>query len=486
MTFSISCNNWLDLKPESGILGEDYWKTKEQLKAAVMGCYGSLLAPPEGGTSLAKLFFLWGELRADMLSPSLGTTSEEQSIMNVSIDPGNSIVNWSPVYQTINYCNTVIKHAPEAFKSDQTLTKEKFDSYMAEAKGLRALMYFYLVRSFKEVPLKLKPTDSDDDIKNLPKSSQEEVFNQIIKDLNDAEKGASLTYGNQAADKGRITRYTINAIQADVYLWIGDYSKCVSACNKIINSGKFGLIPSGEGWFTTLYRDGNSNESIFEFQFDRQKLNPFYNMFGSGNKEFIAANRVMDIVYTTPDPDDPDVEEDIRADGGSLRADDGTIWKYIGENRDNMISSDGSFTHWFVYRYPDILLMKAEALAQIGGRGQDALDLVKRVRDRANALPGTNEEPDPENKNGVTRFILDERAREFMFEGKRWYDILRYIKRDHFEHLDYLLNMVPNLVTPEKVNTTKAKFRNPNSLYFPIYQDEIETNKNLKQNPFYE
>jgi len=477
-----SCTKKLDQKPSDGILGEDYWKTKEQVRAAVIGCYGSLLDDPGGSSmSLSELFFLWGELRADMISPSLGTSAEENDIMNVNTLPTNSITNWRPVYSTINYCNTVIAFAPKAMETDKTFTQQTLDGYVAEVKALRAMLYFYLVRSFGDVPLKLTPTSSDDEIVALAKSSQQEVLAQILSDLNDAESKAAVTYGSQASDKGRVTRYTINALQADVYLWMDKYSEAVTACDKVINSRKFGMVAAGSAWFSTVFRTGNSNESIFEFQFDAQKLNPLYGMFALGNKEFVAANRVMDAVYST---DNLSGLKDIRGDGASVRASDGLIWKYAGKNGTDLAAVSDAYTHWFVYRYPDVLLMKAEALAQLN-RGQEALDIVYTVRTRAGALAATDNHPSPSNVEEVARFVLDEQARESMFEGKRWYSVLRYVKRNNYAHIDYLLDMAASIVPANTVHTTQTKLLDHNSHYFPIYFYELQTNKNLVQNPFY-
>jgi hypothetical protein len=477
-----SCTKRLDQKPSDGIIREDYWKTKEQVRAAVIGCYGSLLGDPTNtGVALPEQLFLWGELRADMLAPSLGTNNMEFEIMNVNTTAANTIVNWRPVYRTINYCNTVIDFAPAVTQNDKTFTQEALDAYVAEAKAIRALLYFYLARSFGDVPLKLTSTSSDEEIANIAKSPQQDVLNQVIKDLNEAESKAMLTYGNTASDKGRITRYTINTIQADVYLWMDKYAEALAACNKVINSKRFGLIAAGSAWFNTLYHTGNSSEGIFELQFDAQKLNTFYSLFAVSGKQFVAANRVMDLVYTS---DDLSGLKDIRSDGAAVRSSDGLIWKYVGKNNKDIIAQSDSYTHWFVYRYADVLLMKAEALAQTG-KGQEALDLVSTIRTRAGALDATNTHPDPANVSEVSRFILEERAREFMFEGKRWYDVLRYVKRNNYAQLDYLLDMVAGTVPANTVRTTQAKMRDHNSHYFPIYEYELQTNKNLEQNPFY-
>jgi hypothetical protein len=480
---AVSCKKWLDLQPQDGITGAEFWKTKEQVQAAVIGAYSSLLGSATGAKSLSESFFLWGELRADMLATTTNTTNEENDIINVSILPTNSIVNWRGVYQTINYCNTVLDYAPKVLDKDKTFSQDALNKYLAEAKTLRALMYFYLVRTFGEVPLKIKSTSSDQEIVQIPKSSQETVLAQIVQDLADAEPNAVLSYGNQASDKGRVTRFTVNAIQADVYLWMDKYPECITACNKIINSNRFGLIDgsSSNAWFSNLYGTGNSNESIFEFQFDRQKLNTFYTLF-MGRRHFLANPTVMDEVYTM-DFIDPN-NKDIRGDGASVRSSDGVIWKYVGLNNTAARAQEESYAHWIVYRYADILLMKAEALNE-SGNGVEALDYVYSVRARARALPATDKAPDPADKNGVADFILEERQREFAFEGKRWYDLLRNAKRNNYQRLNILLEMVAKTVPPDRQQSAIAKFHDKNSHYLPIYAYELSTDKQLVQNPFY-
>ncbi len=478
-----SCKKYLDLKPTDGIIRQNFWQTKEQVQAAMFGCYASLLGAPAGISDrpLAEYFFLWGELRADMLSSSFGITAEELDIMNVNILSSNGIANWRSVYRTINYCNTVIDYAPQVMANDKTFTDEALASYIAEAKTLRALMYFYLVRSFRDVPLKLTSTSSDDQLEQLPKSSAAEVLDQIVKDLSESEPALPLTYNNPASDKGRITRYTLNALQADVYLWMEKYPETITACDKIINSGKFGLVPGSANWFNTVFANGNSYEGIFEFQFDRQKLNSFYTLFRT-NPHYTASNIVYDDIFTADGQNDL---KDLRFDGASVRANDGLIWKYIGIDNNSLRVQGESFAHWFVYRYPDILLMKAEALAKIG-KGQDALDIIYRIRSRASALPDTDRPGLTANDtDGILDFILEERSREFAYEGKRWYDILRHAKRDNYKHLDLLLNMVSQTVPGNLQQSAIAKYKDPNSHYLPIYQYEIQTDKNLEQNPFY-
>jgi len=483
---AVSCKKWLDLKPTDGITGAAYWQTKEQVQASVTGCYASLLGSPNGSRSLSELLFLWGELRADMLATTTFTLGEELDIMNVNILPTNTITNWRSVYQTINYCNTVIDFAPQVLAKDPTFTQDMLNRSVAEAKGLRALMYFYLVRSFGDVPLKIKATSSDQDIEQIPKAKKDSVLIQIVKDLNEAEPNAVISFGDRASDKGRLTKYTINAIQADVYLWMDRYADCITACNKIINSNQFGLIDGSNAtnWFNTLYVNGNSNESIFEFQFDNQRQNTFYSLLASPSKHLVSNPLVLSD-YFSVDFVNP-LNIDIRGDGASARSTDNMIWKYSGLSNDNRTqrASTQYSAHWYVYRFADILLMKAEATNQLGN-GQEALELVTRIRNRATALAITNTNPSPSDKDGVADFILQERAREFAYEGKRWYDLLRNAKRNNYQRLNILLQMVANTVPPDRQQSAIAKFRDPNSHYFPIYYYELQTDRQLEQNPFY-
>jgi hypothetical protein len=179
-----------------------------------------------------------------------------------------------------------------------------------------------------------------------------------------------------------------------------------------------------------------------------------------------------------------DLNRDIRAEGAAVRSSDASIWKLVASDFNSLRAIDQSFTHWFVYRYADILLMKAEALSQLD-RGAEALVEVYRVRNRANALSATNDAPNPLDKNAVADFILKERGRELSFEGKRWYDILRNAKRNNYQRLDILLNTVQYSVPPDRQQGAINKYRDFNSHYFPIYFYEIQTNKLLVQNPFY-
>lgn len=496
-----SCSKWLELKPEDGLIRDDYWKTKEQLKASVMGCYASLL----GGSKLplAKYLFIWGELRGDMVVPGIEVSSDEDAatlntlkrdeldLIRTQISSDNSLTNWEAIYRTINFCNTVIKFGPEVMESDNTLSETVLKAYLSEVYALRGLMYFYLLRTFGEVPLKLTPTSSDFEIVPIAKSSQEEVHAQIISDLKYAAENGSVTYGNMMEDRGRITQSTAYTILADAYLWVEDYQNCIDACAKVKQSGKYQLFPAGTlqvDWFRNVFVNGNSVESIFEFQFDNQKSNPFWDMFAVSAKEFKAADWIAEGGLYGADINDKD-NQDIRGNGTSMMEANGYINKFTGTR-----TSSTSFTHWFVYRYSDILLMEAEALTWLEPgnveNGNKALSLVNQIRIARNALPAVSgnvvEVPEPGNTEDVSEYIFNERAREFAFEGKRWYDILRNAKRNGYANEKMLLDIVSASAEPSKQQTVINKYKDRRSHYLPIYSYELQTNKALVQNPFYQ
>lgn len=476
LIMSSSCKKWLDTQPRDGITRQGFWKTKEDIQAAVSGCYASLLAPPPGvgDKALTEYIFMFGEIRADMIDAGPGITNEEKDIFDVNIVESNSVSRWSAFYRTINFCNTVLDYAPAVKDIDPTLTTEQLNAYLSEVLALRSMMYFYLVKTFRDVPLKLTSTSKDTDLQDLPKTAGADILNQIVNDLKKAEAGAVTTYGNTVSDKGRITKYTVNAILADVYLWMDNYTGCLAECNKIIASQRYALQSAGSLWYFNVFYNGSSTETIFEFNNVSSVNNVFYNLLIQAKKRFIASAYVASDVYM-PDDVDPDRYYDIRGDV-FYRNSDFSIVKWGTENP--------SFVNWQAYRITDIMLMKAEALAQTNA-GTEALALINEIRLKRNAVTATAQTPDVEDKDGICDYILAERSREFAFEGKRWYDILRMAKRDNYRRLDLLINIIAQTVSPALQQSAIVKFRDVNSHYFPIYEAELFADPKLVQNPFY-
>jgi len=503
LVLSCSCNKYLTLYPQNGTIRQQFWQNKEQVLSAVIGIYSSLIqgTPNSAGNNngdrqMADFLFKWGELRADNTTYGPIVLGDDLNVLDGNILPTNTDVQWYSLYRTINLCNTVLLYAPAVPSIDPTLTTTQLNAYMAEALAIRSLMYFYLVRTFGDVPLKLTPTSTDNDLTQLAKTPQADIIKQILSDLTTAESNSVKNYDingvkNIPYNKGRVTTFMINALQADIYLWTYDYTNCITACNKVINSGQFGLVAGNSNFFNAVYSNGNSSESIFEFQYDGSttQVNPFYQMFNIGSGivggTLAAQINVRGALFPVDQNNahNEDVRAAIAANGGT-----GAIAKWIGTpNSSALLSATTSFRHWIVYRYAEILLFKAEAEAYTGA-GADALNLVLSIQNRANAIIDPQLSlplPSASDADGVAGYVLDERDREFVFEGKRWYDLVRYARRNFPTTLHILTDPIAVNALPSLQQILVTKYKDPNSLFLPIYYTEINLDPNLVQNPYY-
>lgn len=490
-----SCDSYLELAPENGVIRSEFWLKKEDVHASVIGIYSSLLKYPPGvklppgvaNNSISELLFYFGELRGGMVTSGAVDDDIQRDIkdfVNTNILSSNDLTNWAPFYRTINYCNSVIDLAPGVRKLDPTFTETQLNNYLSEALAIRAYMYFTLARTYRDVPLKLTASLTDLDDYQLPASSQSLVFEQVLKDLNLAEQYAVESYGSSiaanASNKGRITIHAINAMKADVYLWMDKYDEALEATNKVINSGKFRLV-NASSWFTNVFAIGNSTESIFEFQYSEINPNPFYGVFiltPTVKSNATLVEELFGIDFAVAE------NKDIRGAKASYTPGTDDIYKYVGIT-DDVSKGVISDTHWFLYRYTDVLLMQAEALIQLN-RGDEALKIITDIRTSRKALDKTAPTTiDPSDKAMMTNYLLAERAREFAFEGKRWYDLLRNAKRNNYERLDILTDLALATAPADQKQSVVAKLKDSNTHYLPIHDYEMRTNKLLVQNPFY-
>ena len=513
-----SCNDWLDLDPVDGVMKSEFWKNKEDVHSAVIGCYTSLL-----NQDLMTRIIYWGELRGDMVTPG-NAGSDITNIVKGEISTGNKLVTWDKFYTTINQCNDVLKNAATVMDLDLSFTSEAVGQYEAEAAFIRALMYFYLVRSFSDVPFITEVSESDTQDFNVTKADGAYILNSLVEDLEKRADKLPVSYGDNASDKGRFTQNSAKTLLADMYLWLEKYDKCNNLCAQIINSGKYSLVPVSrqkvevllEGGyadsvyrvsesdvnalFDKLYVAGNSVESIFEIQFPKNNAvlkDPFYPIFNVGSSPALySKDEIVSTVIFPEYAGADNVVYDIRTNTFSWYI--FYIWKWSGLARASSSSSPRvlqEMPNWIVYRYPDVLLMKAEALTQMAIAANnnqeylhEALSLVKQIRDRANAVEYAESifEEEIDGKS-MEKFILAERAREFAFEGKRWYDVLRQAKRNNFsdENYAYLRDLAINAAPIDKQASMITKYKSKWFCYWPIHYAALEANPLLVQNEFY-
>lgn len=485
---SVSCNNWLDLQPVNDQTTDRFWESKEEVEAVLFSSYKQL-------RSCLERFVQWGELRGDALTYVNSSSDDAAKIKQLDILTNNSVAKWDNVYKAIGYANSVLKYGPGVMEKDPTFTRSMLNMYEAEAIYIRSLCYFYLVRTFGYVPLVLEPYIDDQQEFALPSSGEEEVLGRIVSDLEANIAKCKTGYESDDPDtwmnKGRATKWAYHALLADIYLWQGNYQRCISQCEQLINSGKFRLLTK-ENWFRLFY-PGNSDEGIFELQYDYltdNSYNALYAWFynNSGNSYYQLSEKNMELFTEYA------AVKDVRGLGASY-LETGKIWKYAGmfsqsesKSTRNTWERDGrtcSDNNWIFYRYADILLMKAEALI-MSGDIQGGYDIiVNEIRTRAGYSALTSPAL-PAVEYDALKLLLDERQREFVGEGKRWFDILRIAKRNDYKYKDYLLEVLLANVSAKEYETWKAKLSDPNSYYLPIHKDEIDNGRGiLNQNPYY-
>ncbi len=473
LLFSTACEKWLELIPPQGLIREEFWQTKEDVQAVLMGAY-------ETFASLDNRMFRYGELRADMVVGDVNLGDAERQIAESNIYPDNWLCNWSDFYKVINYCNEVIKNAPLVREIDDTFTDYQMQGYLSEAYFLRDLAYFYLVRIYKDVPFVTEPTETDDTDVYPAKMDGEELLRLLIPELEEARKYAT-TDGYQTLDeiRGRATKGAIDALLADISLWLFEYEEVVKYVGRVENSELYQMMPTGS-WFE-LYYPGNTLESIFEFQFrEPDQRNSLYGMTQRFSYSYDPSRKAIEMFGVEF------VREFVRGEDVSIKKygeDDFIIWKYVGRAPDGesfRSGSEQSAANWIVYRLADLKLMKAEALSQMG-RFSEALTILNDIRERADVAPLNL----PNSATAFEDAILQERALELAFEGKRWFDLVRMGRRNDYARKNTLIEIIVSNVPSTQKRILATKLTNPLGWYLPIYESEIERNPNLVQNPYY-
>ena len=459
-----ACSGWLELTPEDDLVSNEFWKSQKDVEAVLFNSYGQM-------ANQVKTLLLWGELRGGLLSEGRSVPSDASKILRGDITDINSLIKWSGIYKVINGTNQILEYAPGVRDLDPSFTQPELKQVVSEALFLRALSYFYLVRTFREVPLILEPYISDDQDYYPEKSSEDIIVQQILTDLNQALDGAVESFESIEDTKGRATLYAIKALLADVYLWTDNYEAALVQCDDIINSNRYGLM-GANSWYQNFY-PGNSNSSIFEFQFSK-KWNTapgLYETFSyQKSKQYILNPRTIEIFSA----------EDVRGLNATYAIANLEIWKYIGINETEERGDALNDNNFIMYRLADILLLKAEALAELQ-RFDESLTVVNEIREKRN-VEAITAEP---SVNAFEDMILTERSRELAIEGKYWFDLIRIGKRDNYRNKQKVISALTLNASADAIPALTAKFQDPYSWYMPIHRDELQINNNLVQNPYY-
>ncbi len=550
--------------PDNKTVDDDYWKKKSEVQTVVTTAYAQLRDATAIRNMIVWGDFRSDELVVTSSLPASAAYKTALSqIYSLNIDTENAFTSWYPFYSAINYCNLVLEKAEDVIAVDPDYTQGDYDANKAQVLALRAFCYFYLSRVFHDIPVTPHAYLNSSDNLNAPQANPDSVLTMCINDLQEASRYAVAgnTYGDWR-DKGYLNQDGINAILADIYLWrasinrdAADYEACVEYCDKVIKAKKqayeesprnrrpgFGSQNNEEkDYYLSEYDDmyddvfgtagQNSDESIFELQFKQDDKTPNtgldqmyyrYNSQSSNGYGYLKAAKEFGQV-------------DARGNGVWNNTVDQRLWEFVydadnkaveqfgvrkfiasstagtSNSADSRPSASVLNKNWIFYRLTDVMLMKAEALVQLynlGGkadgdtRNEEAFAICQFVNERslsdANRTTYTLKYNTYRDK--MEELVLAERARELCFEGKRWYDLMRY----NYRHTTVQANLKKRLSDDDYViiansndfldlalrkyvvaSAMKAKMLDERYLYMPINQDEVELNTSLKQNPVY-
>ncbi len=531
-----SCSDFLDILPMNDVVLENYWTQKSDVDAVRSSCYVALQS-----SDAMQRIGIWSELRSDNLFAGANVPNEVNEILKENILSTNSYCNWSEIYKCINRCNIVCHYAPQVQRDDPNYSEAEMRSDVAEMSALRALCYFYLIRAFRDVPYSTEP--SIDDTQNYIKAATpfNAVLDSLITNLESVkdqcvrryqlERVSGSSYTLPDENTSRITRVAIWAILSDLYLWKGDWDNAIKYADMVINYKKEqyeellarvgdikdidyidGIpmileMPEGSNTcghsYNEIFGDGNSFESIFELKFSHTDNNWVGNYYGSDNTPngrlkgneltFTSMENVITNKNSLFKSTDGRFYESFRASGSAMY-----IGKYVRNEvsyKTKSITNEASLdlqgrvrssnnANWIFYRLSDMLLIKAEALVERGldGDFDEAFKLVNIVNKRANNLTQTLKSTDyTTSKNEMANLVMNERRREFMFEGKRWFDLVRRSRRDG--NTTYLVSCVKSKYESKDANAIAIKMADPNIIYFPYAKNELKVNPLLQQNP---
>ncbi len=372
-------------------------------------------------------YFAFGDIASDDVYNSKFNNSTNHITINESnVVADNGIVSqfWDQAYAVISRANLVLDNI-DAVQIDEQLKAQ----YANEAKFLRALMYFNLVRVYGDVPLVLKDIKTPEEALSYGREPANNVYQQIIDDLSAAEALPASYPANQ--DVGRATRWAAKALLAKVYLTLNQYGE---ANGKLVELIEAPATPGTNSYhmldsYADVFRADNPNngEIIFAVQYARgfspSQGNPFVN--GAMANEDIGSGvlvRGTGTFLMTEDLNDQFDSEDARRT--MIKRLDGSRRSYVFTTKyydEGMTTTIDAGNDWIVLRYADVNLMYAEVQNELGNPGA-AYPYLEAVRKRAGL------DTDPALRNdpaAMKRAIEQERRLELFCEGHRWFDLLR-------------------------------------------------------------
>jgi hypothetical protein len=499
--------------PQDALATQAFFRTAEDANLALTGVYDALQAD-----------FLYAQRNNNDASLRERETFTDnamngylyQAFNNIktgTLDPSNGIPllrPWTALYRGIGRANQVIANVPGI----AGLEEEERGRILGQAKAIRALMYWNLTNGWDDVPLILEPQEPGE--YEVPKADQLAIYEQIVADLEDAI--AALPEQWTGADYGRITSHAARGLLARVHLFFHGYREVEGAAaeaarltGEIIDSGQFSLF---DGGYEELFKVANEDnaEIIWSVRFgvDLEGNNGegFSFSFGSGpqtNNQPLP--NLADAFYATDglpitesplyNPDSFWLNRDPRWDATLVY--DGEVWlegrpafnakpnnRRTGYRIDKWIydvkegtQGDNNGQDWYIIRYADVLLMRAEALLETEGPKAEVYTLINQVRQRV-GMPTVEEvEGSGLGYEELTDILRHERRVELAFENTRFNDLKRWGTMEEA----YERSGGDRKLGSDTPILSNVSYQGQRSIILPIPQQELDANPALEQHP---
>lgn len=469
-----ACKKDLDIQSKSLITASNFWKTEDDAKSGVNGMYFNFR------THTQQNYYLLGGARSAEITAGIQSPLTLANYYNNTLTAQNIDVEWADLYRVVQSTNLVLKYVPSIKFSSMTAANK--NAYLAQAYSMRALAYFIMARSWGGVPIVKTPTENTVQTDYIvPRNTIQEVFTFIKADIDSA---LSLYPDTKNATKVQLSVPSTLALKADVYLWTAkqlgggnaDLTTALAAINAI-PAGP-GLLPNFKDVFD--YNNKGNAEILFAVRYSLTEVTSSlldnWNSFmfpgpqdfpgvttaqatavfgqlgsGAGNAGILRAQPDITRFNFTSSDTRKNATYQTLYDINNNPVSTGLV-KYNG-------TVDGTTRRFvsdiIIYRWADILLMKAEIKNALG---QDPTAEMNQVMQRAD--PSASFTNDTQANNDAV--ILNERLKELAFEGKAWWDLVRFGKTGN----------VPSMTGSKPI-------------LFPISANTINYNPKVTQNPGY-
>jgi hypothetical protein len=456
----------LDVTPDSSITSASMWESPSDAEGAMYGAFSQFR------TAFGVDYLAWGDYRTGFYTDgySLGSYSYDD-LWNNLLDGDSYGTNWENLYRLINDCNLILKHTPDIEFSN----KNDINFILGESYFMRAFAYYYIARIWGDAPILTSGFESDKTEDLYPsREEQSKVFDQVESDLN---KAIGLIPKDYSIPQGTASIYAAYMLQADVYLWLAKVEGNTDAIDLAQDAVDY-VLNDGDKLSSTyedIFRNDNNAEIIFQIIYaENEAENPYADDFlipiANIEDESLINNPIplgttQWVIYKDSFKDFLwENESDTRAKVNVDVYEGYNNWinKFLGiwSNETRIFDTDTR-----VYRYAEAILFKAEIENELGNTDL-ALTQLNKIAKRAYGIENYYE--GSYSKEELDELILNERLKEFASEGKAWFDLIRFGKAF------------------EKIETLQGRENETNILLWPVNDESINSNENIKQTVGYD